>query len=480
MIASALPSSPTPGDSVLLGRRIRQRQSGSVGFRHAVSSIDHKASGDREILNYRGESHLITVAPTGTGKTTGCIIPNALSYPGSMVIVDVKSGELTRVTARRRREMGQEVVVLDPFHVTDEQPGGLSPLEIFSLPGSDLEADAEMLAALFGRENFGVKDPFWDQHGMALLAAVTAVVARLAPAERKLSKVFEYLLADDTVYNLAVLLDTLGKEIPKSAYREIAAFLQMPEITRGGVLATTLSYLKTLHSPSVLQSLESTTFSLPDFIAGRPMTIYLVLPVDKIQSHRSVLKLWIGTLLKAIVSRTHRPEHRTLLMIDECGQLGHFPFLETFITLCRGFSCSVWTCWQDLEQLKAAYPVSWKTLLNNCGILQAFGFTNRDLTEQWSTYLDTSPSELRALARDEAIVSIAGQGEHRVRMLNYLRDREFAGQFEENPLYAPGCPQMQSPGEAAIPPLPNLPQPRSRRKRSGGDAGEGGLGARQS
>jgi type IV secretion system protein VirD4 len=314
---------------------------------------------------------------------------------------------------------------------------------------------------------------------MALLAAVTSVVARLPPAERKVSKVFEYLLADDAVYNLAVLLDTLGKEIPRSAYREIAAFLQMPDITRGGVLATTLSYLKTLHSPSVLRSLEETTFSLPDFIAGRPMTIYFVLPVDKLHSHRSVLKLWIGTLLKAIVSRTHRPEQRTLLMIDECGQLGHFPFLETFITLCRGFSCSVWTCWQDLEQLKAAYPASWKTLLNNCGILQAFGFTNRDLTEQWSTYLETSPGELRALARDEAIVSIAGQGDQRVRMLNYLRDREFEGQFDENPLYASWRSQTPHSAEAAIPPIPELSRP-PRRRRSGGDTGEGGIGARQS
>ena len=60
------------------------------------------------------EAHLITIAPSGTGKGVSAIIPALLDHPGSAVIIDPK-GENYAVTAARRRAMGQEVVALDPF-----------------------------------------------------------------------------------------------------------------------------------------------------------------------------------------------------------------------------------------------------------------------------------------------------------------------------------------------------------------------------
>src|SRR5262249_20816184 len=69
-----------------------------------------------EPLWYHGDNHLMTVAPTGAGKGRGVIIPNLLSYPGPAVVIDPK-GEAYQTTARRRRQLGQRVVVLDPFRV---------------------------------------------------------------------------------------------------------------------------------------------------------------------------------------------------------------------------------------------------------------------------------------------------------------------------------------------------------------------------
>ena len=65
-------------------------------------------------MTYADDPHLMTFAPTGSGKGRGIIIPTLLSYPGSVVVIDPK-GENYKVTARRRREMGHQVVVLDPF-----------------------------------------------------------------------------------------------------------------------------------------------------------------------------------------------------------------------------------------------------------------------------------------------------------------------------------------------------------------------------
>ena len=57
------------------------------------------------------------------------------------------------------------------------------------------------------------------------------------------------------VTDIAVLLDTQGKRLPKFAHQEIASFLQQPEReTRPSTLATAQSYLKTLNSERVARA----------------------------------------------------------------------------------------------------------------------------------------------------------------------------------------------------------------------------------
>jgi type IV secretory pathway TraG/TraD family ATPase VirD4 len=52
----------------------------------------------RGLLTYSGEGHLITFAPTGTGKTAGPVICNALTWPWQLIVLDIK-GEVHRATA---------------------------------------------------------------------------------------------------------------------------------------------------------------------------------------------------------------------------------------------------------------------------------------------------------------------------------------------------------------------------------------------
>ena len=81
-----------------------------------------------KLLRYAGPAHLLTIAPTRTGKGVGTIIPNLLDYPGPVVCIDPK-GENARVTARERGKFGP-VHVLDPFGVTgiaSALPASISP-----------------------------------------------------------------------------------------------------------------------------------------------------------------------------------------------------------------------------------------------------------------------------------------------------------------------------------------------------------------
>ena len=64
------------------------------------------------MLRYAGPAHLLTIAPTRSGKGVGTIIPNLLTANRSVVCIDPK-GENARVTMRQRerseeRRVGKE------------------------------------------------------------------------------------------------------------------------------------------------------------------------------------------------------------------------------------------------------------------------------------------------------------------------------------------------------------------------------------
>jgi len=94
---------------------------------------------------HAGEGHLVTIAPTGAGKGVSCIIPALLSWDGPAIVVDPK-GENHAVTAARRKALGQEVAVLDPFAVTDVRHlDSLNPLDLIDRDGASAADDAAVI-----------------------------------------------------------------------------------------------------------------------------------------------------------------------------------------------------------------------------------------------------------------------------------------------------------------------------------------------
>jgi type IV secretion system protein VirD4 len=139
--------------------------------------------------------------------------------------------------------------------------------------------------------------------------------------------------------------------------------------------------------------------------------------------------------MKAITSRKVMPRNRTLFVIDECAQLGNFPFLESAITLCRGYGLQTWTFWQDLSQLRQLYEIGWPSIINNCGILQCFGANNFQVARELAELIGIEHDDIRQLTRDEQIVVIDGQPKKCLKY-NYRVDDEFSGMHDANPYYA--------------------------------------------
>ena len=402
-----------------------------VGFQTEIEPDDDEDDPLEPIL-HTGDGHLLTVAPTGAGKGVCCIIPALLRYKGPVITIDPK-GENVAVTARRRQEMGQTNVVLDPFNVATEfESDRLNPFDLLDLKSPDLIDNAAMIAGLMSQGAKSTRDPFWDQRAEQLLTAlVLHVAASATPANRNLKE----------LRRLAYLPpEALEKEMKTSGHPEVQALTNMivvpaPE-TLGGILAHAQSHVEFLRGELTQDATAASTFSLDDITTGKPLSIYIVLPPDKLESHSKLLRMWIGTFMAALFRRRFKPELPTLFLLDEAAQLGSMPALRQAMTLLRGYGVRTWSFWQDFSQLRLLYPQDWETMYNNCQVHQCFGLTTlraADAAQAMTGF--ASAYDILGMDSDEMLLSLAGDEPVIAQKPNYLTDPVFAGQFDQNPYH---------------------------------------------
>ena len=380
-----------------------------------------------------GESHLLCIAPTGAGKGRSVIIPNLLDYQGSCIVIDPK-GEAARITAQYRRQLGQRTAVIAPF-----DPGNgesLNPLDLFDLPGSDPVDAAYELTSLLGRGvASGPSSVFWDVNASTLIRGVMLAIRMTEPPERQtLATLSDWLTGDDVAHRLAVLLDRNGDDVPAACASDIAGYLNHNERVRDDVLSTAITRLDLFASAGVRRATGPSSVRLLDLLEDQPLTVYLVLPVEKLYSHGRLLRLWLGVVLSTLLRRTRLPRHKTLVMLDECAALGELDALRTLVCLMRGFGVRCAMFFQDAAQLRRLYPKDWQTMINNT-VVQTFGarslLASRDLDEMLG--LGDPRAALQA-PRDAQFLCLPGRDPIVCERFDYLRDPMFAGRFVPDPM----------------------------------------------
>ncbi len=419
------------GDSLLLGWELAEAPA-RIGFGEAPAAPPQKEAS----VWLEGEGHMITIASTGAGKGRGALIPNLLLYEGPAIVIDPK-GEAYRITARRRKEMGQKIHVLDPFGLVTEDTDRLNPLDAFDVPGAEHSSVAIDIARQLSGGMMSLKEPFWDIRGHDVSAGVISAVANIHEGDdRTLRRVRKYLKSDDLSYSLAIFLDRHSDKLHAFAHEEIASVLQLEERVRSSIYATTCSYYSVIASDAAQRTLGPSTIDLAAVRRGDPMTIYLVVPPTQLGSHASLFRLWTSVLMSAVLSRdSELPQYRTLFAIDECAQLSDFRMLAMVYTLARSYGVRVWTFFQDLAQIQELLPNNWRTVITNAAALQVFGVPNYLMAADLARVLgDFSEDDLRQMDRANLALQAAGHRGLTIRRPDYLSDPIFKGLYDPHPL----------------------------------------------
>lgn len=354
---------------------------------------------------FKGEGHLLTVAPTRSGKGQRFIIRNLLRYKGPAVILDPK-GENYRETAERRAMFGP-VFKFDPFELLGS---GDCYNPIATVDGwEDAVSLADLLVVPTSR------DKFWDAAGKELLAGLIYYVRTLPdPEKRNIAEIVRHLslgksglddLANQLQKSADERLRLLGNRIeaePENLFLSILATLRAQlDIWLTDAIANTTSSTSMDWDMNLLWEMDRNTvntapsYGVPpgprieagERIPGGSATIYLVIPPEKIEAYQSVLRVMIGQHINQIieihgkqlseleadpdttpdaVERLFRcPRWPWLFVLDELPQLGYLSEIERGVSIVGGVDIRLWLITQDMAQLSEVYP-RWESILANC------------------------------------------------------------------------------------------------------------------
>ncbi len=430
---------------------------------------------DAELLRFDGEGHILTIAPTRSGKGVSCVIPNLLEYPGSALVTDPK-GENYAVTAGWRRRAGQDVHALDPFDVVDGL-AAYNPLDLVDVTTPDAVDDARMLADMLvvsdGKD--AGDQSFWNEEARGLLTGLILHAASSPrPELRTLTEVRDLLTQPPDAFQSVLKAMSKSSSANGLVARAAARISQKADRERSGVISTAQSHTHFLDSPRMQRVLGTSTFTFQS-LKTDPTTIYLVLPTDRIDGYARWLRLMIACGLLAVTRARGQPKDRVLFLLDEFAHLRRMHPVQRDIGLAGGFGVRFWLILQDLSQLRGTYGETWQTFLANVDLLQAFGTSDWDTAEYlskmtgeatiqvssenrssgvsrgrssqrqqgagWSTSEIGRrllfPDEVRRLPRDQQLLFAKATAPMLTERINYLADPPFSARAERNPLYEP-------------------------------------------
>jgi type IV secretion system protein VirD4 len=405
------------------------------------------------------DRHAFIFAPSGSGKSSGLVIPTLLSWPHSVLVLDVKAELWHHTAGYRSTHLNNRCVRWDPASLASARSNPLFQIQ----PGPEDVAGAMLLADnLVDPDGRNQHRDFWQQSAHSLLVGL--ILHTLYAEPHKTLAHAAHILADSehTLKRMVGANHALGRLIGEeklawlddekkrtSTHPVVAdaarALLEQDPRTRSGIVATAQSHLALYHDPLVAAATATSDFTPSDLVnpKGDPVSLYLTVAPAELVRLRSLIRIQLNQFCQALTrSLSFDPEAKNrplLLVLDEFTALGRLDFFSTALAYLRGYGIRVYISVQSLAQIQEVYGQN-QSITTNCGAQVAFAPNDiptaklvSELMGQFTVHYDRrsdsgglfvsrpnfshtdssrsllTPDELRRLPRDAAITLLANR-----------------------------------------------------------------------
>ena len=364
-------------------------------------------------LRFNRDGYALLFAPTRSGKGTGIVVPNLLTYQGSVICTDPK-GENHAITGRWRTKLGK-VVTLNATR--PELSDRFNPLDMVRIGTYHEADDALELAKLLvipDSSNGG----HWDNRATQLIQNLILYVClryRDQPELRNLAKV-RSLVALGASELKAVLED--AQTVGSTSLREgVTAFRANADSEETKSVMSNVDKALSLWAadrPCGMISLTS-TFDFRDF-NRKVMTCYLIVDEGKLAIYAGFLRVMMGCMLMAMTRAKEEapPKVPTLLLLDEAAAMGRIEPLETGIGYLASYA-RLLLVFQDLDQLERTYPKA-RSMVANAACQIAFNVND----------ISTAKMLADSIGQRTITSHSAGQSRHHTNLIDHQRNENMS------------------------------------------------------
>lgn len=311
--------------------------------------------------------HTTVFSPSGGGKGVSLVIPFLRTCPESCVVLDFK-GENAKLTAEHRRTaFGHQIVMVDPYKVATQAPDSFDPLCFIDRDDPQAIDDCLDLAKSIVVRRTDEKEPHWNDSAEIWLAAIIAVVVMYgnAPEGTRSLQTVRDILSNPQKLELAIKLlleSTLCGGMLARMGGQLTHFI---EKEKSSTMTTVSRHLRFLDTLAVAQSTKTSSFD-PALLRSGKMTVYLILPPERMAAQAPLLRLWIVSMLRAVVRGGLQERNKVHLLLDEAASLGHLEAIDDAVDKYRGYGVRMQFYYQSMGQLKKCFPDGQdQTLLSN-------------------------------------------------------------------------------------------------------------------
>ena len=430
---------------------------------------------ERQYLRHEGPEHVLTFAPTRSGKGVGLVVPTLLSWPASAVIHDIK-GENWAITAGWRSRFSHCLL----FNPTDARSAAYNPLLEVRRGAHEVRDVQNIADILVDPEGALERRNHWEKTSHALL--VGAILHVLYAGEDKTLRGVANFLSDPacpfevTLHRMMTThhLGDTPHPVVASAAREV---LNKSDNERSGVLSTAMSFLGLYRDPTVAEVTSRCDWRIADLIAAEhPVSLYLVVPPSDISRTKPLIRLILNQIGRRLTESLNGSDgverrHKLLLMLDEFPALGRLDFFESALAFMAGYGLRAFLISQSLNQIDKAYGQN-HSILDNCHVRVTFATNDERTAKRISETLGTAtelraqrnyaghrlapwlghlmvsrqetarplltPGEVMQLPSDEAVVMVSGHPPIKAQKLRYYSDANFKRRVLPPPVLAPG------------------------------------------
>ncbi|NOT73242.1 MAG: type IV secretory system conjugative DNA transfer family protein [Hyphomicrobium sp.] len=304
-------------------------------------------------LNFES-THMLMFAGSGGFKTTSSVVPTALRYSGSMVVLDpaCEVAALVQV-ARGRLKPRRRIVVLDPTAPLEAIQGFnvLAPLLHSSNQAADAVAFAKLLCGEGSGKEGGSAEYFQAQaHNLMTGLLLTVLTSETFEQDRTLRALRSLTSLSET--ELKARLKDIVSESPVRLVREtLAPFVGMADQTFTGIASTVAKDTQWLSLEPYAALVAGSTFEAAD-LPGGALDVFIQVPGEILKSYPAVGRVIIGSLMRAMVQANGRHAKRVLFCIDEADLLGRMNILEEARDRGRKYGITLMLLYQSVGQLE--------------------------------------------------------------------------------------------------------------------------------